>query len=416
MPRTVKPLSVAAINSAKANDGKIRKLFDGNGLQLWVMPDGAKYWRADFRIDGKRKDFAIGAYPKISLAEARKASQAARALAAVGTNPIAHRKAQKAQGKASAEHTFEAVAQRVIGKAQSRGRTNATVTKKKWILGKFTPGFRATPVSRIVLPSMKREVEMQVGVGSGEIAVRMQSLIIEVFRRASQDGLITYNPAHDLKGIAERKPSKHHPAIIEAEPLGALLLKVENYAQRNVVTGVALQLMALLYQRPGELRQANWTEFNLKTAVWQIPKERMKMRRPHTVYLPHQAVTLLEKLHDLTGPNGYVFPAIGRGARPLSENTMNHALRRMGVESDEHTPHGFRASASTLLNASGMFSEDMVELSLSHRDPDKVRAAYNRGEFIKERIRMAQWWADYLDRLKGEDGAAGERKMVSIRP
>jgi len=238
-------------------------------------------------------------------------------------------------------------------------------------------------------------------IGTGEIPVRMQALIVEVFRRAAQDGLINYNPAHDLKDIVERKAPKHHPAITKPEALGELLRTIDEYAQRNIISGSALQLMALLYQRPGELRQSKWDEFDLKACQWTIPKERMKMRRPHWVSLPRQAIAILKVLQKISGPNGYVFPAIGRKIAPISENTLNHALRRMGVAKDEHSSHGFRATASTLLNGSGKWSPDIIELSLSHKDPDKVRSAYARGDFAKERVNMAQWWADYLDRLRG---------------
>ena len=160
--------------------------------------------------------------------------------------------------------------------------------------------------------------------------------------------------------------------------------------------------MALLYQRPGELRKATWDEFDLKDAEWTIPAERMKMRRGHWVPLPRQAIAILKALHTLTGPSGYVFPAIGRKTAPISENTLNDALRRIGISKNEHSSHGFRASASTLLNGSGKFSPDIIELSLSHKDPDKVRSAYARGEFVSERMKMAQWWADYLDRLRAQ--------------
>ena len=268
MPRTVKPLTAVAINKATATEGKVRKLFDGNGLQLWIMPDGKKYWRADFRIHGKRKDFAIGSYPKISLADARKAAQSARALASSGINPTTQRKVEKVQGAEAAEHTFEAVARIVIGKAKSNGRAESTLTKKQWILRKFSKGFLATPLSKIDLPEMKRQLQAFTEIGTGEIATRMQALIAQVFRRAAQDGLISYNPAHDLKDIVERKPARHHAAITKAEPFSDLLRLIDDYATRNVVTGAALKLMALLYQRPGELRKAQWSEFDFNARSW----------------------------------------------------------------------------------------------------------------------------------------------------
>jgi integrase len=247
--------------------------------------------------------------------------------------------------------------------------------------------------------------------GNLETARRMRTVIGEVFRYAIQHGIVEHDPVAATRGAIATPTPKHFAAILYPEAFGGLLRQIDDYAARNVVTGSALQLMALLYPRPGELRQAQWSEFDLAKCTWEIPASRMKLRQPHTKALPRQAVAILKALYKVTGPSGKVFPAVGRAARPLSENTMNAALRRMGVKASEHSSHGFRATASTLLNASNMFSADAIEHSLAHQDKDAVRRAYARGDAMTERKKMAQWWADYLDRLRN----GGEGKVVHLR-
>ena len=242
----------------------------------------------------------------------------------------------------------------------------------------------------------------------------MRTVIGEVFRYAIQTGLTDKDPVAATRGTVATRKAKHFAAILKPERFGELLRTVDDYAQRNVITGSALQLMALLYPRPGELRQAKWSEFDLANGTWEIPAERMKLRQAHTKTLPKQAIVILKTLHEVTGPEGNVFPATGRPINPMSENTMNVALRRMGILPSEHTPHGFRATVSTLINASNMFSSDAIERSLAHQDKDAVRRAYARGDAITERKAMAQWWADYLDRLR-EIGSSNSNILTMNR-
>ena len=240
----------------------------------------------------------------------------------------------------------------------------------------------------------------------------MRTVIGEVFRYSIQTGLTDKDPVHATRGTVATHNPKHFAAILKPELFGEALQTIDAYAGRNVLTGSALQLMALLYPRPGELRQAKWSEFDLAKGTWEIPAERMKLRQAHTKTLPEQALAILKTLYDITGPQGHVFPATGRPINPLSENTMNVALRRMGIDASEHTPHGFWATASTLLNASNMFSSDAIERSLAHQDKDAVRRAYARGDAMAERKQMAQWWADYLDRLR--EGVSDGTKVMQL--
>jgi integrase len=225
-----------------------------------------------------------------------------------------------------------------------------------------------------------------------------------------QHGIVDNDPSAATRGAVASPKQKHFAAITDPTRMGDLLQLLDRYAERHLVVGSALQLMALLYPRPGELRQAQWSEFDLQKGMWEIPAKRMKLRHAHTKPLSRQAVAILKRLHKLTGPQGFVFPANGRSNRPLSENTMNVALRRMGIAAAEHSSHGFRATASTLLNASNLYSIDAIEHSLAHRDRDTVRRAYARGDALTERKKMTQWWADHLDTLR----SGGTAKIVPL--
>ncbi len=411
MAWTTGKLSDVALRTAKPAKS-LRKLTDGKGLQFWITPQGGRYWRFEYRFDGKRKLLALGTYPELAVSRARELAVQAREQVANGLDPSDAKRQKKIEGKAKGENTFANVAARLVAKKHKAGKASATIEKMEWVLGKVANDIGQLPIATITTPQIVRCLSKAEEAGKLETAKRMRTVIGEVFRYAIQTGLTDKDPVAATRGTVATHKAKHFAAILKPERFGELLRTVDDYAKRNVLTGSALQLMALLYPRPGELRQAKWSEFDLADGTWEIPAERMKLRQAHTKTLPKQAITILKTLHDVTGPEGNVFPATGRPINPMSENTMNLALRRMGIAASEHTSHGFRASASTLINASNMFSSDAIERSLAHQDKDAVRRAYARGDAMTERKKMAQWWADYLDRLR--DGGDTSSNIVRL--
>ncbi len=392
-------LTDLAIRKTKATE-KLRKLSDGKGLQLWITSKNGRYWRWEYRFLGKRKLLAIGTYPEITVEQARQAADMARNQLRENIDPSKAKQAKKAALKLTAENTFSKIAARLINKKRKEGRAEITLQKMEWILTKVADKLGGEPITTIrtpqVIACLRREEEL----GNLETARRMRTVVGEVFRFAMQHGLAESDPSAATKGaIAAPKPV-HHAAITDPVQFGALLRELDQFEWQSPITGAALKLMALLYPRPGELRFADWSEFDLEAAIWHIPAGRMKLRQPHEKPLPRQAIEALTRLKDLTGPKGFLFPANGKPGRSMSENTMNSALRRMGIGKTVHSSHGFRATASTLLNASNLFSIDAIERSLAHQDGDAVRRAYARGNAMQERQKMAQWWADRLDQLR----------------
>jgi integrase len=392
-------LTDLAIRSAKPLD-RLRKLSDGRGLQFWITPQGGRYWRLEYRHAGKRKLLSIGTYPDIPLEKARKAADDARNQIIEGHDPSELKRQRKAAQRLAAENTFAKVAERLVARKRKDGRADVTIAKMEWILRKLASSLGPRPIDAIRTPEVIQALKREEDADNLETARRMRTVIGEVFRYAMQHGIVASDPAVATRGAVATPKQKHFAAITDPKRLGELLRLIDGYAERQIITGSALQLMALLYPRPGELRQARWNEFDLEKGSWAIPAERTKLRQAHTKPLSRQAIAILRRLHKITGPQGYVFPANGRTNRPLSENTMNAALRRMGIAADEHSSHGFRATASTLLNASNLFSIDAIEHSLAHQDRDAVRRAYARGDAMTERKKMAQWWAEHLDKLR----------------
>jgi len=344
---------------------------------------------------------ALGTYPDLTLEKAREKTTDARRQVADDLDPSGLKQQRKAELRLAADNTFGKIAERLVAKKRKDGKAPVTIAKMEWILAKLKTSLATRSIGSIRTPDVIHALKKEEEADNLETARRMRTVIGEVFRYAMQHGIIDGDPSAATRGaIANPKP-KHFTAITDPQRVGALLRLVDDYADRQIITGSALQLMALLYPRPGELRQARWPEFDLDKAVWEIPADRMKLRHPHIKPLPRQAVVVLKRLHEITGPQGFVFPALGSFTRCMSENTMNAALRRMDIGADEHTSHGFRATASTLLNASNLFSVDAIEHSLAHQDRDAVRRAYARGDAMTERRKMTQWWADHLDLLKG---------------
>jgi integrase len=400
-------LSDAAIRAAKPREAQF-KLFDEGGLFLIVKPSGGKLWRLKYRHLGKEQQLSLGVFPDVGLKEARQRRDDARKLIAGGANPAFEKRRAAAAASVSAASTFKAVAEEFIAKREREGLTEVTTVKSKWLLSLLEPAIGARAVAEVepyeILAVLKR-VELS---GRYETAKRLLAFAGSIFRYAVATTRAQHNPAADLRGALVSPKVKHHAAIIEPQAVGALLRAIDGF-DGHPTTKWALRLAAHVFVRPGELRRAEWSEIDLDGAVWRIPAGRMKMNREHVVPLSRQAVVILTEAKQLTGDGRFVFPCVRTPLRPMSENTLNAALRRLGYTGDEMTAHGFRSTASTLLNESGKWSVDAIERALAHGDTDSVRAAYHRGAHWQERVKMAQWWSDHLDTLR----AGG--KVIALR-
>ena len=395
-------LTDVAIRNAKPRD-KPYKLGDAGGLFLLVTPAGGKLWRLKFRVAGKEKLLSLGGWPDVSLSNARRERDKAREALAAGADPAREKQQAKHLAKVSAANTFGEIAQELIDKRRREGMSESTAVKSEYYIRRMGPVIARMPISEIAAPDVLAVLRRVEATGNYETARRVQQLAGRVFRYAVATARLTSDPSRDLRGALTVPQPKHYGAIIDARRAGELLRAIDGYVGQEL-TKLAMQLSANLFVRPGELRHAEWDEIDLDGALWTIPAEKMKMRRAHQVPLSRQSIDLFRQLHVMTGPTGYAFPSIRTRTRPMSENTINAGLRRLGFSGDEMTAHGFRAMASTLLNESGKWHPDAIERALAHGDSDKVRAAYHRGVHWKERVEMAQWWSDYLDQLrKGAD-------------
>lgn len=392
-------LSDTAIRAAKPREKQF-KLNDEKGLLLIVRPTGGKLWRLKYRFAGKEQQFTIGTYPEVGLKEARERRDAARALLAQGKNPSAEKKREKVAAAISAGNTFKLVAEEYIAKRQREGAAAATVAKAQWHLARLEK-LHNRPIAEIEafeVLDVLRKLETR---GNLEAARQIRAFASRVFRYGVATTRCKTDPAALLVGALIAPRVKNHAALTDPQEVGELLRAIDGY-EGQPSTHYALSLAPHVFVRPGELRQAEWSEFDLESAIWAIPASRTKMRKEHAVPLSRQAVAILRKAARISGAGNLAFPGL-RGNRPISNNTMNAALRRLGYGHDDMTAHGFRAMASTLLNQSGKWRPDVVERALAHGERDKIRAAYNRAQYWDERVEMAQWWSDYLDTLR--DGA-----------
>lgn len=402
------PLKDVEVRALKPQ-ARVYKRTDERGLYLEVHPSGSKLWRFKYALLGKDKRLALGRYPEVGLAEARHRRDEAKAKLRDGVDPLAERKREKLLAQFNAANSFGDVAKQYIDKMVAEGRADTTTLKANWLLEQLAP-IASSPVASLkpveVLAALKR-IE---AAGKHETARRCRSFASRVFRFAVATGRAESDPTAVLRGALITPKVQHHGAMLEPGSVGDLLRSIDAYSG-HLITRLALQIAPHVMVRPGELRQAQWNEFDFEKSVWKLPAERMKMRRPHVVPLSRQVKEYLTEVHALTGPSGYVFPAFHTFRRPLSENTINQAFRRMGYAAGEITAHGLRTTASTLLNESGRWSPDAIERSLAHADKDAVRGTYNRGVYWDERVAMHQWWSDYLDELRSND--AVEQRLVT---
>ena len=391
-------LTDTAIRKAKPG-AKPVKLADGGGLYLLLRPDGARWWRWDYRrpVTGKRNTLSLGTYPETGLADARARHAEARKALAAGIDPGEQRKAEKAAGLERAGNSFEVVAREWLAKqtwvAGYRDKVDA------WMVNDVFPYIGGKPVAEVTAPDFLRVARRIEERGAIESAHRILQNCGQVMRYAIATGRADRNPVADLKGALTTAEGRHHAAITDPLALGGLLRAIEGY-YGDPVTRAALKLSGLLFVRPGELRHAEWEEIDLDKAEWNIPADKMKMRQPHLVPLCDQAVAILRELHPLTGRGQYVFPGARSPRRPMSNNAINAALRRMGYDTDTMTAHGFRATARTLLDEVLGFRPDYIEHQLAHAVRDPNGRAYNRTAHLAERRKMMQGWADYLDSLR----------------
>ncbi len=373
------------------------RVADGTGLSIEVKPSGSKLWRFRYRYAGKAKMLSMGVYPEVTLREARQLHNKARKTLREGTDPSELRQQAKTAIAQAAVNSFEAVARQWMARQDV---AEVTAIKNRWLLETFAiPELGRHPIAEITpreILTLLRKVE---STGKLETAQRLKQKIGQVCRYAIVEGMAEVDPTGSLRGVLKTPKTHHHAAITEPKAIGALLRAIDGF-EGQPVTLAALKLLPLVFVRPGELRHAEWLEFDLEAAVWHIPAERMKMGAAHIVPLSKQAVAILRALYPLTGPRGYVFPSVRTSTRPMSENTVNAALRRLGYSKDEMTGHGFRAMASSRLNEMG-WTPDAIERQLAHAESNAVRAAYSHGAaYLDERRRMMQAWADYLDGIK----------------
>jgi integrase len=400
-------LTEIAVKSAKPAKS-IRKLSDGNGLVLLVYPNGSKYWAYRYRYLGKEKTLSLGVYPEVTLAEARRELAEARKLVADGQDPSEARKALKRQATISAENSFEA-----IGREWIAIKSHAwTPRYARFVVSRLErdifPKIGTRPIKDISAPELLSVVRLMENRGASELAHRVLNCCGQVFMYGIATGRADRNPANDLQGALKPHVKKHYAHLkpIDLPEFLARLAKYDGHPQ----TRLAVKLLMLTFVRTAELRGAMWSEIDLGNSEWRIPAERMKMRRDHIVPLSRQAVAALEELKRLNGQWTYLFPNPDKPFKHMSENAVLYALYRMGYHS-RATGHGFRHTASTILNESGLFSGDAIERQLAHVQGNSVRAAYNHAQYLPERRRMMQWWADYLDEMAAK-GAAGAGTRV----
>jgi integrase len=383
-----------AIKKAKPQD-KPFKLADGGGLHLVIQPNGSKLWRLKYRIAGKEKLLSFGPYPVMTLAEARRKRDEAKRLLTNGTDPSVQKRQDKIAAGVAARNTFGAVAAEVLANKQANDAASSTLDKNRWLLEDLAAPLANRPIAEVtaaeILDLLKR-IEKS---GRRETARRLRGAIGSVFRYAIVTLRATSDPTLALHGALLAPKVNHRAAITDEKAFGGLLRSIDGYDGWPTLKA-GLHFTALTFARPGEVRGAMRNEFDFDKAVWRIAPERMKMRRPHEVPLSRQAVAVLEDIWPLSEYGELVFPSIRSNRKPLSENAFNSALRRMGYEQDEMTAHGFRATASTILNERGI-NPDVIEAALGHQDEDEIRRAYNRAKYWPERVKLMQDWADLLD-------------------
>jgi len=399
-------LNDTRVRTAKVGDRPI-KVSDSGGLYLLVQPNGSKLWRLAYRFGGKQKTLALGIYPTVTLKLAREKREEAKRLIADSIDPSMQRRLEKLT--TAADNTFRAIAEELVTKFEREGRAATTLAKQRWLLEFAYSVIGDRPIAEITAPELLAVLRKVEARGRYETARRLRGTCGVVFRYAIATGRAQRDPSVELRGALTAPKVTHRSAIIHPKGVGALLRAIDDY-DGLPLTKAALKLAPLVFVRPGELRAAEWAEFDLEDAEWQIPAAKMKMREPHRVPLSKQALAIIHDLEALSRGGRWLFPSVRSTSRPMSENTLNAALRRLGYSKEQMTAHGFRAIASTRLNEMGLWNRDAIERQLAHQEPNNARRPYmHAAEFWPERVRMMQAWADYLDDLKDSG------KVISLR-
>jgi len=396
------PLTDIKVKTAKLPEGKKQlRLSDGGGLFLQLTPSG-KYWRMHYRFAGKQKTLALGVYPRTSLKEAREKRNAAKKLLEENIDPSIHKKKEKRQAEARlTSASFEAVARELIAKNRNKWSERYARDVESRLEKHVFPWIGMIPITDVEAPDVLHVLRKVESYGKIETANRLKMLCSQVFRYGVATGLIKSDPTRDLKGALEPVVHKHRATIIEPKKIGELLRAIDAF-EGTMVVKCALRMTPYVFLSPGELRRAEWAEIDFEKAEWRIAAHKMKMRELHIVPLSRQVIGILREIQPLTGDGRYVFPSARSIHRPMSENTINVSLRRLGYSKDEICAHGFRAMASTILHEQG-WNTDVIERQLSHKEGNAIKGAYNHARHLPERRKMMQQWANYLDGLR--DGA-----------
>ncbi len=389
------PLTLFAIQNAKPKE-KPYKLSDGEGLHLFVQPNGSKWWRFRYQFVGKEKMLSFGTFPEVSLAQAREKRAEARSLVAEGTDPSQQRREEKLAAAVAADNTFGAIVTDFLKKLEDEGKSEATISKNRWLLEDLAKPLIPRPAAEIKSAEILAILKALEKRGLRETAHRLRGAIGSVYRYAIANLKVENDPTYALRGALLQPIVEHRAAITDEAQLGQLMRDIDAYEGRSVVRS-ALLFTALTLCRPGEARLMRKPEVNWLKATWTIPAERMKMRREFQVPLSHQALDVLRTVWNTS--QEFVFPSLYSLRKPLSDNTLNKALRKMGYSGDVHVTLGFRSSASTILNERG-YNSDVIETALAHQDENEVRRAYNRAQYWPERVKMLQDWADLLDQFR----------------
>jgi integrase len=379
-------------------EAKQYRLTDGQAMYLLVKPNGKKYWRLDYTLHGKRKTYAIGPYPVVSLKKAREKRDEAKRLIFEGIDPVQQRQQVKLRQIDAAKNSFQSVALDWFLKNESVWTKGHSRTISGRLDLNLLPWLGKRPISEITAPEILRVLRRIENRGAIETAHRCKTIVSQVFRYAIATGVADRDPAADLKGALSPTQPKRMAAITDPDGAADLIKAISGY-QGSLVTRCALKFSAMTFGRPGEIRHAEWSEINWIKKEWLILGDKMKSGRDHTVPLSNQVMEVLREIHPLTSQGRYIFPSLRTGSRPMSNNTVLAALRRMGFTKEEMTPHGFRSMASTLLHENG-WKHEIIELQLAHSRRDKVSAAYDRSRRLPERKVMMQWWADLLQQME----------------
>lgn len=391
-------LTDAKCRNATSGDNSIRKLTDGGGLYLWVYADGRRYWRFRYWQGGKEKSLSLGVYPATNLKDARKKREAERRRLDANLDPSAERQAEKARTKVAVANSFEAIAREWFQKMRNTWVDGHADDVLRRLEGNIFPKIGRRPISQIDAPELLAALRPMEERGAYDLAHRVLQVCGQVFRYGIATGRCSRNLTADLRG-ALTPHKKKHQAAVRPEEFPDLLRAIAGYEQiGDKQTRLALELLVLTFTRTNELIGATWSEFDMKAAIWAVPAERMKMKAEHLVPLATQAIAILEALREIGGGSRFVFPGRNRD-KPISNNTLLFALYRLGYKG-KMTGHGFRAVASTMINETGLFRPDVIERQLAHSERNEVRGAYNRAEYLPERKKMMQAWANHIEILR----------------